>query len=144
VVKTPVKRAPAARKKAADKKAETARLNGKKGGRPKKHQYDEIFADLADPPTGDPMQTCKWAQAICSRALFETVQGRGNRGLNTEIRAFTGTIIRCVPTERVSEAERRIKNAGKARREPTPAVGPTIENVTPGNTGPSSGDTVRG
>lgn len=129
---------------ASEARRAAARENGKKGGRPRKHKYDQIFADLAEPPTGDPLETCLWAQSISARALFETVQGRGNRELNAEIRAFTGVIIRAVPTERLAEVEKRIAIAAKARRTPMPAIGPPVESVTPGNPRTGGGAPIRG
>jgi len=91
----------------SSRKAEAARTNGAKGGRPRKPTYEDVFADIDEPPD-DPLAIVGWMQRVVATATQETIQGRGNRELNQEVRAFANVIARLVPYERVLEAEKRI------------------------------------
>lgn len=108
-------------------KAAAARLNGTLGGRPRKGRID-AFADITDPPVGDPLATAVWAQGIAARALHEVVQGRGLRERDGAIRAFAGVISRLVPMERIAEAEKRIRLA-RAPAKPFAKVGPDLQPI---------------
>lgn len=116
-----------------------------KRGRPKKHRYPEIFADLDDPPEDDPLEACLWGQRIAVKALKETVQGRHNRELNAEIKSLLRIIIACVPMERIAGAEKKITVAQKARQRPERVTGPDVERVNgPGSPATRGRRTIRG
>lgn len=78
-------------------------------GRPREHRYPELFGEMPPPPKGDPFELAVWCMEHCSIAMHETAQGRGNVKLNSELRAFAGTIGRLIPAERVMEAERLLR-----------------------------------
>jgi hypothetical protein len=103
-----------------------------RGGRPRgsgKSHYPEIFQKELGSIPDDPLERCEWAQAALCIAMRETLQGRGNRIQNQELRSFVRMIVSSIPTERLAEAERQIRNAMKARRKPGGATGPPIEPV---------------
>lgn len=92
-------------------KAEAARENGAK--REREHRYFEIFSEIDDPPD-DPLKLCEWAQTVNALALKETIQGRGCKDLNAEIRASSKVIANLVPRTVLSKAATLIKDAAGA------------------------------
>jgi hypothetical protein len=108
-------------------------------GRPQISNYEGVFADL-EPPPDDPLELVTWAQKINARALFETVQGRGHKLKNQEIRTFAKVIAALVPKERIYKAEQSLKPPKKRRKPPT-ATGPTMEEREPRS--PGSGGPLR-
>ena len=103
-----------------------SRENGKKGGRPRDDRYAELFAELEDPPK-DPFEVVTWMQQIVAAAAKETAQGRGNKSLNQEFRAFAGVVSRLVPLERIHLAEKVILGATLPTK-PTTKPGPPMES----------------
>jgi len=86
-----------------------------KRGRPRKHNYDDVFAALEDPPK-DPLELAGWCQYVAAKALKETVAGRGNREMNQQIQSLIGVINRSIPFERLRQAEALIRNAAGAKK----------------------------
>jgi hypothetical protein len=119
------------------------RANGRRGGRPRKADYAEIFAELEPCPEGDPLAACVWVQKILGIIMRETCQGRGNSQINADLRALAGVILRAVPTERLGEVEKLLEKATKARRKPAVKRGPETEDVAEGPPGSSGGSFIR-
>jgi len=134
---------PAAPARRGETSAAASRRNGMRGGRPKKHHYEEVFADLTLPPEADPLAVALWAARIAGTLAVETLQGRGNLALNADIRATLTLIIRALPTERLAAVEKQLDRASKARRKPAVNRGPEVEDVTARPAGASSGDFIR-
>lgn len=109
--RTKAQAASAKKKRAAAAKAKSAKLSaaGKKGGRPKKHRYEELFAAIQDPRTiEDPLDLLPWVLSVQAIAINETLLGRGNREINAEIRAAARVIRALIPIERLRQAERNV------------------------------------
>jgi len=86
-----------------------------KGGRPRKAWYEDVFADLGDPPD-DPLELAGWCQRLAAKCARETAMGRGNREINQQVRGLIATITRCMPFERLRQAEALIRNAAEPKK----------------------------
>lgn len=109
-------------------KAEAARANGKRGGRPSRARYEEVFAELEPPPLGDPLALATWTMGICALSLYETVKGHGQKEMEQRIRAMAAPIARLMPMERISAAEAKIK-ASRAPAKPQTRKGPETVGI---------------
>ena len=105
-----------------------------------KHRYSEVFASLDDPPT-DALELAEWCQKVNALALKETLQGRGNRSLNQEIRSFSATVIKLIPMERLLRLKRKLEaRKKKTAKKPTKRKkGPPPTPASPSTTPPIRG-----
>jgi hypothetical protein len=103
-------------------------------GRPRKSRYERVFADLSDPPR-DSLELAEWCQQISAKALRETLQGRGNRELNQEIRSFSATVIKLIPAERLLRLKRQLEQRRSPKKPERKARGPEPEPVPSGDNG---------
>lgn len=79
------------------------------GGRPpNQHIYDELFAQLEDPPT-NPLELARWAQRIIGQCVKATAQGKGSSKRNTEIVRLVRAIVSLTPKDIMYEAQERLK-----------------------------------
>lgn len=93
--------------------------HGKKGGRPRKHRYYELFAALPDAMSiDDTLEMASWFVRAILITTSETMNGRGNPKLNSELRASSKVIAQLIPRERLKKAEEAVaaevkKSTGK-------------------------------
>jgi hypothetical protein len=131
----PAKRTPRAKpKRTSEAKAKAARANGAKGGRPKKHVYEQLFTAVEDPAkVEDPLQLVPWVMRALAIALRETLQGRGSTALNAELRSTARVIKSMVPMERLRQAEAAVR--GESKRATGKLSKPKGQRVTAAPTG---------
>lgn len=140
--------APRKARKTSPARARASRINGraggaygKKGGRPRKHRFPEVFAKFPDPPD-DPLELPGWTARIMAIVLKETLLGRGNDEIARTVRTTSATIAKTIPFERLAQAERRIRGAGSPSKPPA-ASGPQVVKRDEVAAGASSRRAVR-
>ena len=74
--------------RASSRRAQAARENGKKGGRPRKERYFGDFRDIPVPPA-HPVDLGHWMQRIIALDAHRMRDGRNHEPLSKEIRGYT-------------------------------------------------------
>src|SRR5690242_6273287 len=119
-----------AKKSAGDKRAETARRNGRKGGRPKSRMPEESLARLGAPPA-DALGKARWLCALTVEVAYLLARGEIDRGLAQSLRAVAGTGARLTPPDVLAEADRVMREDARDRADDD--HGPKLEEVSDGD-----------
>lgn len=117
----------------SEAKAAAARANGEQGGRPPKHRYHEIFAALPSPADiKDPLELPGWFMRAIAITTAETLQGRGQRDYNQELRASARLAAELIPRERLRQAEEAVRSTTKkSKRKRGAGAGPKLTKAPP-------------
>lgn len=87
-------------------KAEAARENGKKGGRPKKELDLSAFEHCGEPPIGKPLELARWVQGVLAVDMFRMICGKADRLLSGDLRNTGRAIVQSLPPDIIAEAQR--------------------------------------
>lgn len=91
-------------------------------GRPKKHRFAEVYAELEDPPS-DPYELQLWMLRVLGKAAKEVALERGNREIVTQLRGIIREMRASIPDLQRWMADKAIREDAlpakpKARKGP--------------------------
>lgn len=108
-------------------RADAARENGKRGGRPKAEAFLVDFDELGPPPK-HPLELARWMQRVLAIDMHRMVTGRAREKLSREIRATASAASKLIPPDIIVEAQRLIQQDAGALEA---GSGPMTEDLDP-------------